>query len=151
MNIIVFILSFSVLSTSPCAVLEEARISFHKEFREEKDLLNHIEYLESNYCTEIEPYLACAVMQKAEHTIWPTSQLSHFNDGKKRLEAFIKRNPENFDGRYVRLLVQRGAPGFLGYKDNISEDKKFIDDLKSSSTLSIKFRELINETLAENF
>ena len=49
-----------------------------------------------------------------------------FTKGKKQLESIIKKYPDNIELHFLRLTIQDNLPSFLGYDDNISEDKNFI-------------------------
>ena len=62
----------------------------------------------------------------AKHAGNPLSKYSNFNKGKKLLENAVKRDPKNLEIRFMRYICQEKTPGFLGYKDNLEEDKKFI-------------------------
>lgn len=70
----------------------------------------------------------------ALETIWakyvnnPFSKLSTFKKGKGKIEAAVKKAPNNLEIRYLRLSVQKNAPSFLGYKSNINEDTEFIKE-----------------------
>lgn len=62
----------------------------------------------------------------AKHTINPISKLSTFNRGKKSIEAAVGKAPNDVEIRFIRLSVQQNCPSFLGYNDQIENDKKFI-------------------------
>ena len=62
----------------------------------------------------------------AKHAGNPLSKYSNFNKGKKLLENAVKRDPKNLEIRFMRYICQEKTPSFLGYKDNLEEDKKFI-------------------------
>lgn len=64
----------------------------------------------------------------AKHTINPFEKLKTFNTGKANIEKSVALNPSDTEIRLIRLSIQLNAPGFLGYKDNVKEDKKFILD-----------------------
>lgn len=64
----------------------------------------------------------------AKHTINPFEKLKTFNTGKENIEKSVALNPSDTEIRLIRLSIQLNAPGFLGYKDNVKEDKKFILD-----------------------
>lgn len=64
----------------------------------------------------------------AKHTINPFEKLKTFNTGKANIEKSVALNPSDTEIRLIRLSIQMNAPGFLGYKDNVKEDKKFILD-----------------------
>lgn len=65
-------------------------------------------------------------------TIWakyvcnPFSKLSTFNKGKEKIETAVKNEPNNPEIRYLRLSVQKNAPGILDYNDAIKTDELFL-------------------------
>ena len=65
-------------------------------------------------------------MQKAQFALTPWKKYGHFKKGKKELEAFIKKNPNDLEARYLRFLVQSNAPFFLGYRSEIKNDYNMI-------------------------
>lgn len=71
-------------------------------------------------------YKGAGHMMMAKHVINPFSKMSHFNKGKKIFTAAINRDPGNAELRFLRFSVQAEAPGFLGYKENIEEDKALL-------------------------
>lgn len=71
-------------------------------------------------------YYGAAHMMMAKHVINPFSKMSHFNKGKKLYTRAIGSAPENIELRFLRFAVQSEAPGFLGYKENLEEDKNFL-------------------------
>src|SRR4051812_6226347 len=44
-------------------------------------------------------YHAAGEMTMATHEFWPPKKLEHFNSGKWKLEAAIKKNPKNVEMR----------------------------------------------------
>ncbi len=101
-------------------------------------------------CDQAEPYLACAIMQRAEHSLWPPTQLKYFNQGKDMLEAYITNYPDDMEARYVRLLVQQGCPSFLGYTNQIQEDVRFIIRNLESVPLPSRLQEKMKIATEEN-
>lgn len=71
-------------------------------------------------------YKGAGHMMMAKHVINPFSKMSHFNKGKKISTAAIDRDPGNVELRFLRFSVQAEAPGFLGYKENLEEDKTLL-------------------------
>jgi hypothetical protein len=71
-------------------------------------------------------YKGAGHMMMAKHVINPISKMSHFNKGKKIFTAAIEKAPSNLELRFLRFAVQSEAPGFLGYKENIEEDKSLL-------------------------
>jgi hypothetical protein len=53
-------------------------------------------------------------------------KLHLFKDGRKKLEAAISQYPDNTEFRFLRLMIQENAPGFLGYKTDLTIDSEYI-------------------------
>lgn len=107
-----------------------------------------LEYIRSNYSKAVEDKTLCKRLIEqlsnkaadptylaylgafqaiwANHTINPLSQLNTFNTGKGNIEKAIRQEPENVELRFIRFSIQKQCPAFLGYKDNLSEDRNFI-------------------------
>ncbi len=66
------------------------------------------------------------IMIGASYVFNPISKLNKFNKGKKLIEKAIKISPNQIELRYIRFTIQTNLPKFLGYKDNINEDKQFM-------------------------
>lgn len=58
----------------------------------------------------------------------PFIKFSDFKKGKKKVEAAIETEPENIELHYLRLVIQKFAPRFLGYHKEIEEDKQFLEE-----------------------
>jgi len=71
-------------------------------------------------------YKAVSKMMMANYVTNPFTKLSYFKEGKKMLDNVIDNNKTNIELRFLRLCVQENAPAFLGYNDDIDDDKKFI-------------------------
>ena len=90
-------------------------------------------------------YLGAFTMIKANHQLNPIKKLGSFNDGKKLLEKAIAHSPNDIELRYVRYAIQISIPKFLGYNAEISEDKKMLQEYKTSKDVSLQkdIRELL--------
>lgn len=103
-----------------------------KEFYEvvssksEKTISQYIARLEKVAAKEKEAYKGTLLMTKAGLVSGPRQKLSLFKEGAQKLEAEIKKDPENPEYRFLRIIIQENAPGILGYKDNINDDKAFL-------------------------
>ncbi|WP_293904040.1 MULTISPECIES: hypothetical protein [unclassified Sphingobacterium] len=71
-------------------------------------------------------YLAAYQILLAKHIGNPFKKVGQFKEGKKHLEEVIKENPNHIEARFIRWSVQVHAPSFLGYNNNILEDKNFL-------------------------
>ena len=82
----------------------------------------------------------------ANHVINPFSKLSTFNKGKKNLQKAVSLDGDNVEIRFLRYSIQKNAPKFLGYSDNLTEDKKFIESHRNE-VKSVELNNLINKVL----
>lgn len=70
----------------------------------------------------------------ANHVINPISKLNTFKKGKNNLELSIKNSPHNIEIKFLRYTIQKKAPKFLGYYENINNDRLFILSNKRTVT-----------------
>ena len=107
--------------------------------------------LTKSYSLSNEPllyaYYAAAEMALANHTSWPSAKLAHFNSGKSKLEAAIKKYPNDAEMRYIRYCVQQGCPFFLGYSSDKQADKKFVLDHIDQTDWTAAYRKKVREHL----
>lgn len=74
----------------------------------------------------------------ANHTINPIAKLGTFKKGRMNLERAVQMAPNNLEIRFIRLSVQKNAPRFLGYYENIDMDEEFIKQhLHNISSVSL--------------
>ncbi|TKC09584.1 hypothetical protein [Pedobacter frigoris] len=77
--------------------------------------------------TKSSPLLVCykgvSEMMGAKYTVNPVSKLRKFKKGKFFIEEAVKREPANIEIRFLRFSIQTNLPTFLGYNDQIKEDK----------------------------
>lgn len=62
----------------------------------------------------------------ANHVFSPMAKLRTFNQGKENIERAVSIDPDSPEIRYIRLSVQKNAPGFLGYRGAIEKDTEFL-------------------------
>jgi hypothetical protein len=84
----------------------------------------------------------------AKHVWNPLEKLGTFNKGKENIEKAINLSDSDVEIRTIRLSIQINAPKFLGYSNNIDEDKQFIIAKRrsnNSQTLQIIIDALLNK------
>ncbi|WP_313373839.1 hypothetical protein [Chishuiella sp.] len=72
-------------------------------------------------------YLGSLQIIWAKHIINPFGKLKTFKKGKINLEKAILIEPYNTELRFIRLTIQKNAPRFLNYHENIKEDETFLE------------------------
>ena len=131
-----------LIGSVQCDDMASIRKEYHLLNSEEK-VEKFIDRVRKQDCFAATPYLASAMMQRAEYRAWPTSKLSTFNEGKSLLETYIKNNPKDLEARYVRLLVQSEIPSILGYNSDMELDEKYIRENIEISGLPISYQQII--------
>ena len=71
-------------------------------------------------------YEGALLMKKASIVGNPKDKLALFKEGRTKLETAIKSNPTIIEFLFLRYMIQENSPAFLGYNDNLEEDKKKI-------------------------
>lgn len=107
--------------------INEIRNLYEKSLKSEDDCTKLIKML-APYKNEplLLGYSGCATMMMAKHVFSPFSKMAYFKKGKVMLEDAIKADEKNFELRFLRFTAQTNMPSFLGYHDNIENDKNFI-------------------------
>lgn len=77
-----------------------------------------------------EPILVCykgaSQMMQARYSVNPFNKIKYFNSGKILIESAIARDKINVEMRLLRYSVQSHIPSFLGYHENIDDDRTFL-------------------------
>lgn len=148
MRAFVVLLSVLFLNTSFCnSDLNELRTNYNKAVQDKvlcKMMIDELE--ESKTISAIYlAYLGGFQTIWANHVLNPIIKLQSFKKGKKNIEQAINIEPDNVEIRFIRLSVQKNAPSFLGYHDDIKEDRNFIIKNKDrvSSTVLQKNIEML--------
>jgi hypothetical protein len=123
------------VNSQPSTVNDLDRSAFYKAMREDnKDLVNaQLTALKSVPENQRDAFLGAMTMKKAGLGGGPATKLSLFKQGHKMLEEAIQKDPNNAEYRFLRLLIQENAPGYLGYKSDEEKDSEYVR--KSFKTL----------------
>ena len=91
--------------------------------------------------TYLQAYEAALYMVNAKYQFLPTTKYSSFKKGKNQLEVLIANNPNNVEFRYLRLIIQKNVPKFLGYSDQQTADQLFLlTQYKNLQDQDLKFK-----------
>jgi len=92
-----------------------------------------LKIVDASLLKEKSAYDGALLMRKAGLAKGGADKLSLFKSGHKKLEAAIKKNNNDAELRFLRLMIQEHAPGILGYKNDLHQDadliKKYYKDL----------------------
>lgn len=107
--------------------LEDIRLNYIKSVSDKKLCKRMIDSLTSRKDKSLYlGYLGGYQTIWANHVFNPFTKLSTFNRGKKNIDTAIKSDISNPELRYIRLSVQKNAPSFLDYSNNIGDDTLFL-------------------------
>lgn len=56
----------------------------------------------------------------------PAKKISYFRRGKQAITEATLLQPQNFEIRFLRFATQSKTPSFLGYNQDIENDKRFL-------------------------
>ena len=131
-------LIFTILLTSVFSnalTLEDVRLNYQSAVKEKNICRSMILYLEKNPGSNVYlAYLGAFQTIWANHTFNPIDKINTFNKGKINIEKAVKLSPNDVEIIFIRHSVQKNCPGFLGYNDNLIEDKLFINKNRGSIT-----------------
>lgn len=126
-TILVLFFTWGVALHGQSMDLENIRTNYVKAVSDKKLCLTMLNQLSTNTQSSLHlVYLGAFQTIWAKHVTNPFSKIRTFNRGKKNIDEAVSAEPNNIEIRIVRLSVQINSPSFLGYRNNIDEDKKFI-------------------------
>lgn len=87
------------------------------------NLINtQLNIIKSSSINEKEAYEGALLMKKAGLVVKAKEKLSLFKAGRTKLEAAIKKDKNNTEFYFLRLIIQEHAPRVVEYRSNIEGD-----------------------------
>jgi hypothetical protein len=83
---------------------------------------NQLNVIKASAAPEKEAYEGALLMKKAGLVTKASEKISLFKAGRIKLEAAIKKDKDNAEFSFLRLIIQEHAPKIVNYKDNIQTD-----------------------------
>lgn len=114
-------------SSFGAAELETCRSLYFQENSEAnaKNLLDYCSALRADAPLAL-AYQGSAKARWASHSFNPYTKYQRFSEGTKQLEQALLMEPANAEIRFLRLAIQVEAPRFLGYFEEIAEDREAV-------------------------
>ena len=85
-------------------------------------------------------------MIEAKYAVNPINKLDKFNKGKSMIQSAIKLDSLDLEMRFIRFSVQNNLPAFLGYHDELSADRNFLQQ-HTSENGDIELKTMITQYL----
>ena len=125
--LLIFALLWGNVFNSNALSLEVVRNNYQIAVQDKDICLSMIQQLENNHESNVYlAYLGAFQTIWANHTFNPIEKMNTFNKGKINIEKAVKLSPNDVEIIFIRHSVQKNCPGFLGYDDNLIEDKNFL-------------------------
>ena len=104
------------------------RAAFYKAMRDKDKsaVKSQLSDLEKAPEGKLDAFIGAMTMKEAGFGGDPVSKLSLFKKGHKLLEAAIRKEPDNAEYRFLRLIIQENAPNILGYHSDVEKDTEYI-------------------------
>ena len=103
---------------------EQLRKAYKTAPVSEKQALVFIELTEHIDSSAVhQAYLGAAFALKAK---FGKGKIKNLKKAKKRIEAAVKKDPQNIEIRMIRLSVQENLPAIVGYQKAVETDKVFL-------------------------
>jgi Tfp pilus assembly protein PilF len=80
----------------------------------------NLDLIRKNYQKAVEDKKVCKEM------IFQFEKLNSFNKAKKNIEKALQQEPDHLETIFIRYSVQKKSPAFLGYKNNLKDDKNLL-------------------------
>ena len=91
-----------------------------------KDFDSYLQLHKGSENESIKGYQSVIWFLWADYYINPIKKWKCFTIGIEKLDQLIESHKDNAELRFLRLTIQENTPKFLGYNENIKEDKQFI-------------------------
>ncbi len=86
------------------------------------DVESQLSAITQSGINEKEAYEGALLMRKAGLVTKAAEKLSLFKAGRLKLEAAIKKDKDNAEFSFLRLIIQEHAPKIVDYRNNINAD-----------------------------
>ncbi len=125
-RLLIFLTTFSLfLSAQSLSSIREAYRTAVDSKEKAGAFFDDLKSVQQSNGTVLMAYKGAAYMLLAKYEPL-TNKKSQIKNGKAWIESYVKNNPDDVEGRFVRLTIQQNLPKIAGYSQNIDEDKEFI-------------------------
>ena len=113
---------FNLNATTQTANFDKGAFYSAMAANDVKSINSQVSIVKASSINEKEAYEGALLMKKAGLATSPKEKLSLFKAGRLKLEAAIKKDKENAEFSFLRLIIQEHAPKIVAYRNNIDAD-----------------------------
>ncbi|WP_297334531.1 hypothetical protein [Flavobacterium sp.] len=131
------ILFLTGVSVPELRTLRENYVSAAQSEEDANNFHDSLSKIESSNTT-LMAYKAASIVLLAKYESGLITKTKLFNRGTSLLEETLKKNPDDYEARLIRLNIQDNVPWITGYKDDIDNDKAFLIKNYSKQSVDLK-------------
>lgn len=143
LNLLILFFATNVKAHAPKAAFDKTAFYSAMAANDVNSVNAQLTVVKTSSINEKEAYEGALLMKKAGLITKPAEKLSLFKAGRLKLEAAIKKDKENAEFSFLRLIIQEHAPKIVEYRNNIDADVSIIRS--SFKTLSPVVQQAIND------
>lgn len=137
-------------------LLSLCRSSIDKAFKEEavaKKMYEGLQHQNGEH-NLLYGYRGAVEMSFGKHESGLIKKGKFFSSGKGILEEAISKDSKNIELIFLRYTIQYNVPGFLGYDDNLEEDRAYLEKavqtpMEGMGSLKVSIREFLKNNQPE--
>jgi hypothetical protein len=142
-NLVLLFWGFNLNATTQKANFDKGAFYSTMAASDVNSINNQLAIVKASSINEKEAYEGALLMKKAGLVTRAQEKLSLFKQGRLKLEAAIKKDKDNAEFSFLRLIIQENAPKIVDYRNNIDTD---IASIRSNfKTLSPVVQQAIND------
>ena len=122
LNLLFLFFAFGVKAHTPTAGFDKTAFYGALATSDVNSINAQLSIVKTSSINEKEAYEGVLLMKKAGLITRPAEKLSLFKAGRLKLEAAIKKDKENAEFSFLRLIIQEHAPKIVEYNNNIHAD-----------------------------
>ena len=122
LNLLFLLFAFSVKANTRNSGFDKSAFYSALAANDVNSINAQLNMVKTSSINEKEAYEGALLMKKAGLITKPAEKLSLFKAGRLKLEAAIKKDKENAEFSFFRLIIQEHAPKIVEYRNNINAD-----------------------------
>jgi hypothetical protein len=143
LNLLLLFFFFNVMANTKKAAFDKGAFYSAMAADDINSINTQLTIVKTSSINEKEAYEGALLMKKAGLVTKAQEKLSLFKAGRNKLEAAIKKDKENAELSFLRLIIQEHAPKIVEYRNNINAD---VSTIRSNfKTLSPVVQQAIND------
>lgn len=121
-NLLFLFLGFSLNAATPKTAFDKGAFYNAMASGDMNVINSQLTIVKASSINEKDAYEGALLMKKAGLVAKAQEKLTLFKQGRTKLEAAIKKNNDNAEFNFLRLIIQEHAPKIVDYRSNMDAD-----------------------------